>query len=116
MWDMRRLTFLFCFAAAFIEHADPDLPQLVSLTVRPNMIRPGDEVTVSWVMRGIVSAELSWQPTNALEEHPESRIVMAPNGLMTVRLFESTTFTLTCRYPAGYCPHSLTAIVKAGNR
>lgn len=113
---MRRFMFLFCVVAAFAEQVTPDLPQLVSLTVHPATIRSGHEVTVSWVMRGIVSAELSWQPTNALDGHLESRTVMEPNGSMKVRLFESTIFTLTCHYPAAYCPHSLTAIVKVGNR
>lgn len=113
---MRRFIFLVCLAAAFTGHADPDLPQLVSLTVRPASIRPGDEVTVSWVMRGIVSAELSWQPTNALDGRMESRTVMEPDGSMKVRLFESTIFTLTCRYPATYCSHALTAKVTAGTR
>ena len=113
---MRRLIALFCFVAAFAESASPDLPKLVSLKVYPAVIRPGDEVTVSWVMRGIVSAELSWQPTNTLDGHPQTRVVMEPKGSMKVRLFESTIFTLTCHYPAAYCPHSLTATVKAGNR
>jgi hypothetical protein len=113
---MRRLIFLFGFVAAFAEQVTPDLPQLVSLTVHPTTIRAGDEVKVTWVMRGIVSAELSWQPTNALDGHLESRTVMEQNGSIKVRLFESTIFTLTCRYPAGYCPHSLTAVVKVGSR
>lgn len=111
---MARLILLFCSAVAFAGIAASDAPQLVSLKVRPGMIRSGDEVTVSWVMRGIASAQLSWQPTNAVDGHPQSRIVTEPNGSLKVRLFESTIFTLTCRDPAPYCSQSLAVKVEVG--
>jgi hypothetical protein len=113
---MDRLILLLCSALAFAELAGSDAPQLVSLKVHPAAIRPGDEVTVTWVMRGIVAADLSWQPTHALDGQLESRIVMEPRGSMKVRLFESTVFTLACRYPASYCSQTLSATVEVGRR
>jgi len=74
-------------------------PEIALFTASPNRIAPGQEVTVSWMVRGVETVSIEWGPERNPRANLQKRTGLPAAGSLTVHPEESTVFILECQTP-----------------
>ena len=76
-------------------------PEVVAFTATPEVVNPGDPVTLAWETRGTASVALEWGPEKPSRDTVELRSGLPSSGTMTVRPKANTVYELRCYTGAG---------------
>jgi plastocyanin len=77
-------------------------PEVVTFTASPQVVRPGDTVTVAWNTRGTTSVTLEWgQEANHNRAAMQQRTGLPSSGKLTFQVTEDTIYDLRCATVTG---------------
>jgi hypothetical protein len=96
-----RAIFLLAGMLTAVAASGVEQPTIVSFTVTPHKVRPGEPITLQWEVRGVRSLSLDWAPAVDTRDHWQHRADLPPAGTLVMRPAESMVFVLTCEEGGG---------------
>lgn len=76
-------------------------PEIVEFTATPEVVHPGQPVTLAWKTRGTVSVAMEWGPETPSRDGLQLRAGLPSSGTMTVQPVADTIYELRCYTASG---------------
>src|ERR1019366_7059413 len=76
-------------------------PEVVTFTATPEVVHPGEAVTLAWETRGTISVAMEWGPEKPSRDAVELRAGLPSSGTMRVVPKADTGYELRCYTVAG---------------
>jgi len=108
-FSLSRRIFLAAIATA-VPLTCADQAKIVSFTVTPRKIHPGQTVTLKWTTTGIRKVALDWAPAENTRNNWKHQMDLPAEGSLTMTPEIDTIYVLTCEDGVG--PACASATVK----
>ena len=103
---------------AVVRNREPQIlpevaPAIVSFTATPQVIAPGESITLDWETKGVSTVALEWGPANSPRGNLQKESILPPSGTRIFEPQEDTIYVLECETaPVPACTASATVRVR----